>query len=271
MTPEPWDCGLIYLDRETRWSKPTRCCQCLGYTDCLTAVTWLCSHLKSKECLSLVMCRYGFLNSTKCSTRTILLVERGLLWTFLFCFGPRATSPCSLCSLLEFFSAGSHLRWGVRMRCVCVSVFLEGEGSRCFPPLHQLQMCVLFSFFYEESFSQATPHLCLVRSRQTMTITLASSRSINNHLQQKLIMSLKVLVAGVDRFWKTTCYIMHMLMFLLLLYHQALDVFGLILLFCISPQHPVNPVQMRRSCWLCAPVTLVRQVTSLNVFDNHLV
>lgn len=149
------------------------------------------------------MCRSGLLNSTKCSTHTRLLaqVECGLLWTFLFCFGPRATSPCSLCSLLEFFSAGSHLRWGVRTRCVFVSVFLEGEGSRCFPPLHQLQMCVFvfFLFFMRSLFSQATPHLCLVRSRKTVTIKLASSRSINNHLQQKLIMSLKVHVAGVDR------------------------------------------------------------------------
>lgn len=201
MTPEPRDCGLIYLDRETRWSKPTWCCQCLGYIDCLTAVTGLCGHLKAKECLSLVMCHYGLLNSTKCSTRTRLLaqVECGLLWTFLFCFGPIATTPCSLCSLLEFFSAGSHLRWGVRTRCVFVSVFLEGEGSRCFPSSPSTtDVCFVFVFM-GSLFSQATPHLCLVWSRQTMTIKLASSCSINNHLQQKLIMSLKVHVAGVDR------------------------------------------------------------------------
>ncbi len=37
-----------------------------------------------------------------------------------------------------------------------VSVFLEGEGSRCFPPLHQLQMCVLF-LFYGEPFLAGHP------------------------------------------------------------------------------------------------------------------
>lgn len=74
-----------------------------------------------------------------------------------------------------------------------VSVFLEGEGSRCFPPLHQHNVLLVnyrCLFLMRSLFLQAAPHLCLLGSRLAVTIKSASARSIN--LQQKLIMSLKV-------------------------------------------------------------------------------
>lgn len=158
-----------------------------------------------------------------------------------------SSSPCSRCSMFELFSAGSHLRWGVRTLCVFVSVFLEGEGSRCSPPLHQHNVLVVnyrcfFFFLMRSLFLQASPHLCLVRSQLAATIKSASARSIN--LQQKLIMSLKVQCELGARggcgcrsvFWfvrpiskNNMLHSAHVMVI-----SRSVAVFGLILLFCIS-------------------------------------